>query len=103
MVSVGARGNVHPVMRRAGRHPSPFWFRFLLTGAVCVTWVVAIASQGAQETSASFGTQMSHVAAVATIVWLPLCFPRFTIRLLGVTLVLGLFGAGVAASRSGRR
>ncbi len=91
------------MLRRAGRHTWLFWFRLLVTGAVCAIWLVAIASQGAHESSSSFGTQMAHVAAVATIAWLPLCFPRFTTRLLGVTLVLGLFGAGVAASRSGRR
>jgi hypothetical protein len=101
--SVRARGNVRAVSRRAGRHPWQLRYRCLLTGAVCAIWLVAIASQGVHESGASFGTQMSHVAAVATIAWLPLSFPRLTIRLLGVTLVLGLFGAGVSASRSGRR
>ncbi len=90
-------------MRGGRRHTWMTRYRWLLTGAVFVMWVLGLASQHAHESSASFETQMTHVAAVATIAWLPLCFPRFTLRLLNMTLALSLLGAGVTASRPGRR
>ncbi len=75
----------------------------MVTATVFVIWVIGIASQRAHESNGSFGVQMSHVAAVATIAWLPLCFPRLTLRLLGMTLALSLIGAGVAARPTRRR
>lgn len=91
------------VMRRAARHSWVSWYRRLVTGTVFVTWVIAIASQHAHESNASFAVRMSHVAAVATIAWLPLCFPRFTLRLLGMTLALSLLGASAGARPTRRR
>ncbi len=91
------------VMRRAARHSWVVWYRRLVTGTVFVTWVIAIASQHAHESNGSFGVQMSHVAAVATAAWLPLRFPRLTIRLLGMTLLLSLLGAAGVAARPTRR
>ncbi|MGO9901615.1 MAG: hypothetical protein ACLP0J_18455 [Solirubrobacteraceae bacterium] len=86
-------------MRRAARHSWVVWWRWLVTGTVFVTWVVAIAFQHARESNGSFGVQMSHVAAVATAAWLPLCFPRLAIRL----LLLSLLDAADVAARPARR
>ncbi|MGO9751427.1 MAG: hypothetical protein ACLP8S_15085 [Solirubrobacteraceae bacterium] len=90
-------------MRRAARHSWVVWYRRLVTVTVFATSVVAIASQRAHESNGSFGVQMSHVAAVATITCMPLCFPRLTLRLLGMTLTLSLLGAGAAARPTRRR
>ncbi len=90
-------------MRCAARHLWVVWYRRLVTAAVFLTWVIAIDSQRTHESGSSFAVQVSHVAAVATIAWLALCFPRVTVRLLAITLALSLLGAGVAASRTARR
>ncbi len=87
------------VMRRAARHSWVVWWRWLVTSTVFVTWVIAIAAQHARESNGSFGVQMSHVAAVATSAWLPLCCPRLAIRL----LLLSLLGAADVAARPTRR
>ncbi len=87
------------VMRRAARHSWVVWYRRLVTATVFVTWVIAIASQHAHESNGSFGVQMSHVAAIATAAWLPLCFPRLTIRLMMTTLLVSLASAAARPTR----
>lgn len=83
------------------RHTWVFWYRWAISAVVFVLLVLATVAQSPHDSA--YALHMTQVAAVAVIAWLPLCFPRFTVKLMAATLAIALGAAAFGAARSGSR
>jgi len=88
---------IRTVSRR--RHIRHRWlrrYRTLATIGLVATWAIATALQPPHGAPVGSAATITHLAALAPVVWLWLCHPRVALRLVLATLAITAAGAAVA-------